>query len=84
MQSLIKEVASRYGFRERDFSVAWDSIQRNPSEETIRCVITTSDGRQAVARMARDAVSRRDGWKCFSAIETAFVQLARRHELRGE
>ena len=81
LEDLIGAVGLRHGFRASDFRVVWDGGQFDASRDTHGLAIKTKDGRQATARLTRDAM--RDPWKNLGEIEAAFRRLSRRRRSRG-
>jgi hypothetical protein len=59
-EQFVKSVATRYGFRAQDFSIAWDGGDFDASRDEHELVITSKDGRRAAARIAGEALLRSD------------------------
>lgn len=80
---LLMAIAERYGFRDGDYSLAWDGGEFDPSRAMHELAIVTADGRRAIARFSQADISQRDPWKYLPKLEAAFTQLARRGQARG-
>jgi hypothetical protein len=76
-------IAIRYGFRARDFSIAWDGGNFDAGRSEHELVITSNDGRRASARIDDDALLRKDPWKYLREVDGAFARLSRRTQSRG-
>jgi hypothetical protein len=82
-EQLVKSLATRYGFRAHDFSITWDGGAFDASRDQHELVITSKDGRSAAARIADEALLRRDAWKYLREVDGAFARLSRRASKRG-
>ena len=82
-EKMVGAVALRYGFRGDDFSIAWDGGQFDASASEHELLIMRNDGQQAAARIANEALLRKDAWKYFRDVDGAFAKLARRGLRRG-
>ena len=82
-EQLVKSLATRYGFRGHDFSWTWDGGAFDTSRSEHELVITSKDGRSATARIADEALLRRDAWKYLREVDGAFARLSRRASKRG-
>src|SRR5262245_11563575 len=77
-EKIVTAIASRYGLRPHDFTMAWDGGSFEPSRDEHELMIIRQDGSRANVRIDGDALLRRDAWKYFRDLETAFTQLNRR------
>src|SRR5262245_29579440 len=77
-EKIVTAIASRYGLRPHDFTMVWDRGSFEPSRGEHELVIIRQDGSRASVHIDGDALSRRDAWKYFRDLETAFTQLNRR------
>ena len=82
-EQFVKSLAIRYGFRGHDFSLTWDGGAFDASRNEHELVITSKDGRSAAARIADEALLRRDAWKYLREVDGAFARLSRRTLKRG-
>jgi hypothetical protein len=82
-EQFVKSLATRYGFRAHDFSITWDGGAFDASRDEHELVITSKDGRSAAARIADEALLRRDAWKYLREVDEAFARLGRRASTRG-
>jgi hypothetical protein len=82
-EQFVKSLATRYGFRTHDFSITWDGGAFDASRDEHELVITSKDGRSAAARIADEALLRRDAWKYLREVDGAFARLSRRALKRG-
>src|SRR5215467_14110681 len=77
-ERIVVALASRYGLRPHDFTIAWDGGSFEPSRDEHELVIIRKDGSQATVRIDRDALLHKDAWTYFRHLEVVFVQLNRR------
>ena len=82
-EQFVESLATRYGFRAHDFSLTWDGGVFDASRNEHELVITSKDGRSAAARIADEALLRRDAWKYLREVDGAFARLSRRALKRG-
>jgi hypothetical protein len=82
-ERFIRELATRYGFRPRDFSLVWDDGEFEVSRPIHELAIVAADGRRSAARIAHSAVIRQDPWQYIRQVDAALMSLARRHDTRG-
>ena len=79
----VRALANRYGFRARDFSLVWDDGEFEASRSVHRLNIVSADGRRSSAEIPHNALMRQDPWKYIREVDSAFMDLARRGEVRG-
>jgi len=78
----VTAIASRYGLRLQDFTMAWDEGSFEASRVEHDLLIIRKDGSRANVRIDGDTLLRRDTWMYFRDLEAAFTQLNRRKFLR--
>ena len=81
-ERIVIALASSYGLRPHDFTMAWDGGSFETSRVEHELVIIRKDGSQASVRIDRDALLHKDAWTYFRHLEAVFVQLNRREILR--
>jgi len=79
----IRALATRYGFRERDFSLVWDGGEFEPSRSVHDLDIVAADGRRSAAQISHSALVHQDPWQYIRQVDAALMNLARRGEPRG-
>jgi len=82
-EKMVGAVALRYGFRGDDFSIAWDGGQFDASASEHELLIMRNDGQQAAARIANEALLRKDAWKYFRDVDGAFGQIGQTRAQTG-
>jgi hypothetical protein len=82
-EKIARAIAIRYGFRSRDFSIAWDRGDFDTARDEHELIITSNDGRRAAARIANEALLRKDPWTYLREVDGAFARLSRRATVRG-
>jgi hypothetical protein len=83
-ETFIRALATRYGFRARDFSMVWDDGTFQPSHRVHQLIIMAADGRRSTAHIPHSALVRQDPWQYIGQVDDALMKLARRAETRGE
>jgi hypothetical protein len=81
-ERIVITLASCYGLRACEFTMAWDGGSFEASRDEHELVMIRKDGSQAAVRIDQDALLRKDPWKYFRYLEAVFVQLNRREILR--
>src|SRR5262245_9039965 len=83
-ETIVTAVAYRYGLQPHDFTIAWDGGNFEPARSEHLLTITRNDGGRVTARIGDDVLRRKDAWKYFRNLESAFAQLNRRAIPREE
>jgi len=81
-ERIVTALASSYGLRPHDFTIAWDGGSFEASRDEHELIMIRKDGSQAAVRIDRDALLRKDAWRYFRNLEPVFVQLNRREIFR--
>jgi len=82
-EALVRAVATRHGFRSRDYALIWDQGTFDGTRSVHELAITTRDGRRASVQIEAEALGKRNPWPFFPRIEDALSQLGRRSSDRG-
>jgi len=82
-EQLIRELATRYGFRSKDYSLIWDDGTFQSSRSMHALEIITADGRRSAAEIPHLALVQENPWQYIAKVDAALLQLARRGALRG-
>jgi hypothetical protein len=82
-EQIIEAVASRYGFRPRDFSIAWDDGAFDDARAEHRVTVRSADGREARTAIPHNALLQRNPWRYIRGVDAAFAALKRRDARRG-
>ena len=77
-ERIVMALASSYGLRPHDFTLAWDGGSFEASRDEHELMIIRKDGSQATVRIDQDALLHKDAWTYFRHLEAVFVQLNRR------
>ena len=82
LDELIATVAQRYGFRSDDYTAVWDGLEFDSARDPHELSITINDGRQIAIIISAAVLG--NPWRPLRDIETAFRELQRRAQARGE
>jgi hypothetical protein len=77
-ERIVIALASSYGLRACDFTIAWDGGSFEASRDEHELMMIRKEGSQAAARIDRDTLLNKDAWTYFRHLEAVFVQLNRR------
>jgi hypothetical protein len=83
-ETFIRALATRHGFRARDFSMVWDNGTFQASYRVHQLAIIAADGRHSTAQIPHSALVRQDPWQYIGQVDDALMRVARRAETRGE
>ena len=83
-EAFVRALATRYGFRPRDFSLVWDGGEFQVARAVHDLAIVAADGRRSAAQIADSALVRENPWQYIRQLDAALMNLARREEARGD